>query len=208
MLLDTCGRHLDALLPLLIAIDDDNEILGDDIGVGGTHANLDPDYLVWSDLKVVWLDRDARFAADLLADGDMTCQAALILELDELALLLAHRDKLEVDDWLELNVRGRHEGVQVQLVWLGIALSQYFNHIVEISRLSGLELHAHLDAETGGNTANVLILAVEARVLRLREHDATHVLGDVPDSHSHFIVLIWLNIYFQKDIKLLNFKFS
>ena len=82
----------------------------------------------------------------------------------------------------------------MQLVRLGVALSENLDHIVEVSRFIGLELHAHLDAKACGDAADVLVLAVEARVGRLREHDPAHVLGDVADGHSHLIVLVWLNV--------------
>ena len=52
--------------------------------------------------------------------------------------------------------------MKVQLVWLCIALSKDFDHIVEIACLSSLELHAYLDREAGGDAANVLVLTVKA----------------------------------------------
>lgn len=83
----------------------------------------------------------------------------------------------------------------MQLVGLCVALSEDFDHIVEIACFSCLELHAHLDREAGGDTAYVLVLAVEAGVARLCEHYAAHVFSDVADSHRHLIVLVWFNIY-------------
>ena len=67
---------------------------------------------------------------------------------------------------------------------------------MKVTGLGSLELHAHLDGEARSHAADVLVLAVEARVARLREHDAPHVLRDVADCHGHFVVLIWLDVYF------------
>lgn len=67
--------------------------------------------LIWLDLEIVRLNEDARLAADLLTDLNVAGEATLVLELYELGLLLAHRDELEVDHGLELDVGRRHQSV-------------------------------------------------------------------------------------------------
>ena len=84
--------------------------------------------------------------------------------------------------------------MQVEPVWLSVALSQDLDEVMEVARLGRLELHGHLDGQAGCHRADVLVLAVEARVLRLGEHDAAHVLCDVPDGDGDLVVLVWLNI--------------
>ena len=97
------------------------------------------------DLKLVGLNGDTRLTADFLADRDVARHATFVLELDKLELLLIHRDELKVDHRLELDVRGGHEGMQVQLVWLSVALCQDLDHVMEVSSFGGFKLHAHLD---------------------------------------------------------------
>lgn len=145
LLLHAGSRYFDNLLLLLLTIDDDDQVFGDDVCRRGCHADLDPLNLVRMDLKLVGLDGDARLTADLLAERDVARHATLVLELDVLALLLIHRDELKVDHRFELDVRGGHQGMQVQLVWLSVALCQDLDHVMEVSSLGGFKLHAHLD---------------------------------------------------------------
>lgn len=58
-----------------------------------------------------------------------------------------------------------------------------------------LELDVKSNRETGGNTAEVLIVAAELLSLWPAELDAPHVLRQVAHRHSHFVVLVWLDIY-------------
>ena len=124
----------------------------------------------------------------------MTCHLALVLELNDLGLLLAHWDELEVDNGLELNIGSGHQGVKVELVWLSVTFREDLDHVMEVAGVVSLELHAHFDGEAGSDATDVLVLTVEALVVWLRKHDTAHVLGDIADRHSHFIVLVWLNI--------------
>ena len=150
------------------------------------------------DLELIGLNRDSGLAADFFTEADVTAHASLIFELHIFEFLLALRNELEVDHGLELDVRSRHQRMQVQLVWLRVTLRQDLNHVMEVSRLSRFKLHAHLDREPSCNAPNILILAVEARVARLGEHDATHILRNVPDGHCHLVVLVRLNVCIQK----------
>lgn len=75
---------------------------------------------------------------------------------------------------------------------------------MEVACLVCLKLHAHLDRESSGYATNVLVLAVEARVAWSSEHDTSHILGDVTDSHSNFVVLVWLDIYNSDQGKLVG----
>lgn len=84
LLLNASSRYLDQVLVILVVINDNHKVLRDDIRLGSSHANANADDLVRLNLELFGLDRDPRLAADLLAERDVTTDAALVLELKEL----------------------------------------------------------------------------------------------------------------------------
>ena len=84
--------------------------------------------------------------------------------------------------------------MEVELVWRAVPFGVDFDHIVEITVLIGLELHVHLDRQTCSDRSSIFVLAMELGGAWLGEVDPPHVLGDVPDGHSDFIILVRLNV--------------
>ena len=177
-----------------MAFDADLDILGDRVRLLCYEPDSNSDDLIRVDAELGRLDDDAGLRFHLLLEADIAGDAALVLELNLLALLLPCWDELEVDEWLELNVRSWSESVQVELVRRVVALGMNLDHIVEVSLLVRLELHVHLDGETSGDGTGVLVLTVELGSGWLSEHDAAHVLGDVPDRNCHLVVLVRFDI--------------
>ena len=182
------------MLFLLVTIYHYEYVLRENICRCRCHSDFDSHNLVWFDFKFFGLNADSRLATDFFTQRNEPSDSTFVLEFEELGLLLAHWDELEVDNWLKLDIRRRHQSMQIQTIRLCVALCQDFDEVMEVTWLGRLELHAHFDGKASRHAADILILAVEARVLRLSEHDTTHILGNVPDRHSHFIVLIWFDI--------------
>jgi len=182
-----------------LALDADLDVLRDRVRLLGDEANSDSDDLIWVNAELCGFDDHAGLRLHLLLEAYVAGDAALVLELNLLALLLSCWDELEVDEWLELNVRSWSEGMKVELEGRVVAFGMNLDHIVEISLLVRFKLHVHLDGEASGDGAGVLVLTVELGSGWLREVDATHVLGDVSDRNSHLVVLVWLDI-FEKDL--------
>ena len=112
MLLHAGCRNFDHLACLL-ALDIDLYLLGNHVSRVCNQSNLDPYNLVWLNTKIGRLQDDSGLSLGFFLKIHVSGDAALILEFHLFNLLLAHRNELEVDKRLKLDVWGWHERVKV-----------------------------------------------------------------------------------------------
>lgn len=83
----------------------------------------------------------------------------------------------------------------MELVRCRVAFATDFDHIVEVPFTVAFKLNIQFDSQTCSNVADVLVVATEIGSLGLCELEAFKVLCNVTNSNSHFVVLVWLDVY-------------